>query len=191
MKAIVLFALISLAFSAVAQDANVTSYYDTSVIKNFKADSVKRSKPFLLSGFEKCRFDVLVDDTNAAGLSADSAAFSWHLETGHQVLNSSGRLDTVWSIMDPVQIDTFNTTIAGNFVRAKRITDTLYNGKRPYGTIDSQSVSGYNVQSRVVSWDWDQFGRIVLRGGAGNKIGGWVKVVISRTAQLFIHTRAR
>jgi hypothetical protein len=183
--------LLLLSFCLYAEDPNVTSYLDTSVIKNFKADSVKRSKPFSLAGYEQCRFDVLVNDTNAAGLSADSACFSWFVETGHQALSSTGRLDTVWSVLDPVQVDTFNSTVAANFAFAKRVTDTLFNSKRPYKTIDSTSISGYMVQSRVVKSDWDQFCRIVFRGGSDNRVGGWVKVVVLRTAQLFYHMRAR
>jgi len=174
-----------------AQDNNVNGFGDTCKIVGLNANT-KYSKAFLLSAYESCRFDVMANDTQLPGLSGDSVCFSWWFETGHQVKNSSGKMDTLWSRVDPVYIDSFNTTVAANFVPVMRTMDSIFIPYRARYTIDSSSVSGYNVQSRWIPfYDWDQYVRLGFTAGADNRTAEPPKIICAQIRRLFVNTRLR
>jgi hypothetical protein len=191
MKIIVALFLLVNAFAVFAEDNNTNGFGDTSKIVGLNANT-KYSKPFLLSAFESCRFDVMANDTQIAGLSADSVCFAWWFETGHQVMNASNKLDTEWARMDPVYVDSFNTTVAANFVPAMRTVDTNFIPTRARKTIDSSSVTGYNVQSRWIPFcEWDQYVRLGFKAGSDNRTAQPPKIICAQIRQLYIHTRMR
>jgi hypothetical protein len=179
------FVTVSLGFS---QD-NFNGYKDTSNISGFRADSLKYSKVYELSKWENVRIDVMANDTATANLSADSTKFYWWIETGHPCLNASNQLDTFWTKVDPLVIDTFDITTAGNRAITYRLlgTDGTYNG--PSKTIDTATVSGFAVQSRAFTAEWDVWARIGHKGMTGNKTTTYIKLRDNMVRRAFIGTR--
>lgn len=186
--------IINFAFAA---DLNSNGWTDTSMILKFKADSTQRSKAFNLSGWENVRFDMKVMDTanSKTGFSGAAIKFYWWYETGHLGLNYlPGKYDTVWSMLDPVLIDTFDITTAGNMVKAPRLTDSLGNFRLPRLTIDTLSVRGFATQSRLLpAVEWDEFIRIGMTGLTGNRTdaGGFIKAMVAMHRRAAVGTRAR
>lgn len=166
-------AVVSLGFS---KSDNWNGWKDTSNISGFRADSLKYSKVFELSDWENLRIDVMANDTATANLSADSTKFYWWFETGHPCLNASNLLDTFWQKADPLVIDTFDITTAGNRAITYRLlgTDGVFSG--PSKTIDTSTVSGFAVQSRALTSECDVWFRIGHKGMTGNKTSTYIKL---------------
>lgn len=171
-------AIIAMASLIGAQDLNYNGWGDTSSIINFKADSLKRSRVMALSSMENCRFDVYADDTAHAGFANDVVKFYWWLEVGHPTLSKAGKLDTVWSQLDPVYVDTFDMTTAANMVKHPRILDSTgaLVPSIALKSIDTLSVSGFAVQSREISMPWDVYVRFGFKGLSGNITTSFVKL---------------
>ena len=191
---VLLLLIINFAFAA---DLNSNGWTDTSMILNFKADSTKTSKAFNLSGWENLRVDVMAMDTahSKTGFSGAAIKFFWYITNGHLTLNYlSGKYDTLWNRLDPVVIDTFDMSTAGNMARSWRLTDTMGNYRLPHLTIDTQSVRGFAVQSRLLpNMEWDELLHVHVKGLTGNRTAdaGFIKVMIAMHRRAAVGTRAR
>jgi hypothetical protein len=151
-----------------------------------------------MSSWENNRFDVLAMDTNNSKTTFGGAAinFYWWFETGHLSFrgDAAGKLDTVWSRIDPVCVDTFNITYSAHMVKtATGRLDSLGSYFNPQLTIDTLSVHGFAVQSRAISPLWDEFIRIGFKGLTGNitTSGKWIKLWVAHHCRGWLPTRAR
>lgn len=161
---------------------------DTSKITTFRADSLKYSRPFLLSQYENTRIRVLFNDTSAAGFATDSVKFYYFIQIGSPCLNASGKLDTAWNA-NPIIIDTVDMLTAGNFT-------TQYSSLLNDGTftetmkvIDTSNVTGYATNSHTFPLLWDVFARVGVKGLTGNNKDSFIKLRIDRIARVGIKTK--
>jgi len=153
-----------------------TEFLDT--ITGFKADSMKYTEVFNLSGYENLRIDVYVNDTSSAGFSADSTEFIWGIQTGHFTKDSAGSNDTAWNpikyLCDTLsRLDSSYTKADSNFVEidgddsytnVKKLTDTL-------------NVTGYAYQTCNFAPNYDVLYR------------GWVKGIANNDKSSFLDIR--
>ena len=190
---LVLSLLVSL---AVAQGPTLNSNgrIDTSLIVGFKGTGTAYSKAFNLSAWENLRFDVLAMDTgNSKTLFASSAIkFYWWVSTGHYSINYlTNKYDTVWSLMQPLIIDTFDITTAANMVKVSRSLDTAGNYPLAHKLIDTLSVRGYAVQSRAFTPEWDEIIRVGVQGLSGNQNTTYVKLIVAMHRRATVPTWSR
>lgn len=166
-----------------AEDYNYNGFLtDTAVIGTFRADSLKYSKPFLLSAYENNRVRVVFNDTTHAGFTGDSVKFYYFVQVGSPILNSSNKLDTAWN-NNPVIVDTVDMLTAGNFTRkySKLLDDGTFADSMK--VIDTTSVTGFATNSHSISIPWDVFFRVGVKGLTGNKVGQFIKLRIDRLAR--------
>lgn len=152
------------------QNLNYNGNNDTGTFASFKADSLKYSAIYSLSGFENLRVDMMANDTNAAGYASDSIKFVWGIQTGHPAYNRSGLMDTVWC--DPLLVDTMQVS---NATKTYIVLGTDGTFSTVKGLVDTLTVTGYAYQSRNFAPEWDVWFRVWARGITGNRVGGWVK----------------
>jgi hypothetical protein len=176
----------------VAQTENYNGWNDTSQIVNFKADSMKYSKVFLLSQNENLRIDMMADDSSATGYASDSVKFYWGIQLGHPTLNGtgSGTKDTFWS-NELITLDTFNMRVTTNAATAYRLVDSTGTYTNAPQSHDTLSVTGFAVQSRQFSPAWDVYFRVWLKGLTLNKVGKWVECRVAVFRRIGVNTRSR
>jgi hypothetical protein len=190
---LLLFLLGSLLF-AQGPSANSNGYGDTSLIVGFKSTGTGYSKALNLSAWENCRIDIFAMDTanSKTGFNGGAIKFYWWTETGHYCVDYLGKLDTVWDNIDPLVIDTFDMTTAGNMVKTPRflsVADGSY--PSPHLTIDTTSVRGYAVQSRTFSPEWDEIWRVGVKGLSGNQATTYVKLIVGMHRRAAVGTRGK
>jgi hypothetical protein len=186
----VLLAVALLAGVVFGQTENYSGMNDTAVIATFKADSLKTSKAYTLSQFENLRVDVLVSDTSAAGFASDSVKLYWGIQTGRICWNSSGTRDTAWS-NERITLDTLDmltTTNAALKYNAMDNTGAYTNTLKAHDTL---SVSGFAVQSRNISPEWDVLFRCWVKGLTGNKVGRFLVFRFNVVRRIGVNTRSR
>jgi hypothetical protein len=158
-------------------DNNFNGIGDTTNVPSFRVDSLKVTKAFQLSAYENLRIDILCNDTTTAGFTLDTANFKWGFQTGHQIMNGSGKLDTLWN-PQRIVCDTFKT-LSGVYGLQYTILDStgVYNeiGK----IIDTTSVSGFAVQSKNISPMWDCLIRVWVKGLSGNQTHTFLKLWVN------------
>jgi hypothetical protein len=197
MKAVrlALFLLVSVAVVfAQGPSLNSNGWGDTCLIKGFKGTGSAYTKAFNLSDWENFRVDMLAMDTgnSKTGFNGAAIKFYYWLSTGHYSVNYlTGKYDTVWSKKDPLIIDTFDITTAGNMVTTPRFLQTDGTYLSPHLTIDTLSVRGYAVQSRNFAPEWDEICRIGMQGLSGNQNSTYVKVIVAMHRRAAVGTRGR
>lgn len=147
-------------------------YKDTVRIPTFKADSLRFTAAWPLSMFEHCRFVVAANDTQSAGFASDSVKFRWGYQTGTIMLNASGNRDTVWD-GNAIVVDTFDMSDSASRNIAYVAQDGLMAYTRTLKRIDTTSVTGYAVQTRVIQPEWDVLVRLWFKGLTGNNVGAF------------------
>jgi hypothetical protein len=192
MKSILLLlAVVGLVSAQIGLDENYSGYGDTSVIANFKADSVKYSKAFLLSAGENLRVTVFAADTGVAGFATDSVKFVWYIQTGRPNWTTGRRGNVVdWST-NLMTIDTFDMRTAANFVPDTMVLAADYTVTQPLKSIDTSSSCGLASQSRAFPFEWDVYYRVVVRGLATNNISGFLRVVVQNSQRKYLPSRNR
>lgn len=155
---------------------------DTTIITDFDSDSTKYSGVFPLSRYQQIRVDVLVDDTSNTGFDGDSAKFAIFMETGRFVYNSSNRIDTAWTTLTPLALDTFDILTSANMTIDPLELQTDGTFDVVFKKIDTTSVSGAANLSVQFAPEWDVLGRLKLVGLTGNITGSplWLRTVINR-----------
>lgn len=179
MKRFMAVLLLAASVALAGRTDNWNGYGDTAQINNFKADSLKYTAAFSLSGFENLRVDVFFDDTSSAGFASDSAAFIWGIQTGHLSKTSAGTVDTLWNtirlVADTALGDTLNSL---NVVFAPSEVSIAADGTYDdaFRVVDTSTISGWAYQTKDIVPGWDQIFRGWVKGITGNKIGSFVKV---------------
>lgn len=179
---IALLLLVGVAFGQL--DYNWNGWGDSSNIASFKADSLKYSKIFNLSGMENMRLDCYAADTGVAGFASDSMAFQWGIQTGHLSCFSTTSTVTasaakiVWAL--PMVIDSFCMSVASTAAATLKL-DTLSGqyiiAGGPLSYIDTSKISGWAYQTRQPPAEWDQVFRFWAKGGTANNKSGFLKLV--------------
>lgn len=160
---------------------------DTSKITDFRADSLKYSRVYLLSQYENSRIRVCVDDTTAARFASDSVNFYYFVQTGSPCLNSNNKLDTAWNI-NPLVIDTVNFAATGCFTTTYSILQTDFTYSETMKLVDTTSVTGFATNSHTWPALWDVFVRVGVKGVAGNNKDAFLKLRIDRIARNGVKT---
>lgn len=157
-----------------AQNLNYNGWADTGTFVTFRADSLKYSAVYSLSGFENFRIDMMADDTGSAGFGSDSVKLQWGIQTGRPEINRNGKLDTGWS--QRLVVDTLGKDSVGLF-RMGQLMVLGADGSFSFNfrSIDTVSLTKYILQSRAFAPEWDVLVRVWAKGLTGNKVGGWVK----------------
>lgn len=160
---------------------------DTSKITDFRADSLKYSKTFLLSQYENTRIRVVFNDSSSAGYASDSVKFYYFVQFGSPILNASGKLDTAWN-NNPIIIDTVDMLTAGNFVQ--QYSSLLNDGTftEAMKVIDTVYTTGYATNSHCFPLFWDVFCRVGVKGLTGNNKDSFIKLRIDRVARVGVKT---
>lgn len=161
----ILIVLMFVAFSF-SVDMNYNGYGDTSLISNFKADSLKYGKIRTLSQYENVVIDVWVNDTSSAGYASDSIGFYWGYQTGHPFRDGSGTICTLWT-RPRVMVDSF---VMSSAIKKDTFTiaDSNYTYYTFYNVVDT-SKTDFARQSKLIVPQWDVFYRTWFKGKASNK----------------------
>lgn len=121
---------------------------------------------FSMTDFDMYRLTLLVDDTTSAGFASDSVNLRWGYQGFHLCLNGSGEIDTCYS--PRVIVDTINADSTGFGLLAIMTLDGDGIANTPGQQADTSSCSGFAVQSRTFSPEWDVYFRIWAQGITGN-----------------------
>lgn len=137
------------------------------ILDTLQTDTLKYTKVFLLSANENLRVIIKTDDTSTAGFASDSIAFDFGYQTGEVVYNSAGTRDTAWD--DRMQIDSMVGDSFG--VANVGTTDADAVLTRYYGGVDTSSVSGFAIKSRLIVPEWGTLIRFWAKGRPTNRKG--------------------
>lgn len=163
---------------------NYSGYRDTTAVSSFNADSTGVTKAFELSRYENIRLIVFADDTSEAGYASDSIKFSWGIELGDVILNSSNVRDTTWQ--GRYIVDTFDILTAANSALKYSSLDSMGRYNKIRGFIDTSYVTGWAVQD-VEPFDyipWAPIFRFWYIGLTGNITGSYVKLMFGQSRRL-------
>ena len=161
---------------------------DTCNIKGVKGTALVYSRGFKLGAWTYQRFDILANDTTAAGFASDSVKFVWGIQTYHPILGHTN-LSKKYAYGPRVVCDTFDLlslTLPGVIQIAEDGTFTP-----PHGAVDTTSLTTYAIQSRNIAPEWDVYYRIWVQGVTGNKNGDSVAVVFQGVRGNYYPTRSR
>ena len=161
-----------------------TGYRYRDTITDFRADSVKYSDWFNMSGFNNIRVDMMINDTSSAGFVSDSINATWGIQTSRylpdtnetafrkrgMIMYTCDSLNIYSATYEPIYYD----VITGpTFTKTGNVVDTLGTG-------------GFNIQSANPSPEYDVYMRVWVKGGAGNEIGSFLDtrcVITQRTKE--------
>lgn len=161
---------------------------DTCNIKGVTGTALVYSRGFKLGAWTYQRFDILANDTTAAGFASDSVKFVWGIQTYHAALGHTN-LSKKYAYGPRVVCDTFDLLSLSLPVAIQIAEDgTFY---PPHGTVDTTSLTTYAIQSRNIAPEWDVYYRIWVQGLTGNLAGDSVAVVFQGTRGNYYPTRAR
>jgi hypothetical protein len=167
--------LVSCVFARREQPSLNTGWRNYDTITEFGADSLKyTSRSYNFSGLRYLRVDIFVDDSSTAGLTVDTAALVWGVQTGHETIDSAGTTDTVWST-EQLILDTLDMP-NGVFTIPRILIDSTgtYNSNRKI--TDTSSVAGWAYQTRNIAIPFDGIIRGFVEGITGNKTHGYLEV---------------
>lgn len=185
---VILLLCLSLAAVWAGEPLNYNGYLsDTSNITDFRADSLKYSKTFLLSQYENSKFRVVFNDTTAAGFANDSVKFYYFVQLGAPVLNGSNKLDTSWN-NNPIVIDTVDMLTSGNFATQYSYLGSDNTFTEVMKVIDTTYVTGLACNTHTFTIPWDVFVRVGIKGLTGNNKDAFLKLRIDRVARIGIKT---
>lgn len=177
-------------FDGKTRGTNITQWTDTVLITGLKEAGTVRYSTVLydISADQPMRIIAMVNDTDAAGLTADSVNVQWGYQTGCRVLNASGLVDTAW--YNRVTVDTLVTASFGTMA----VSTISPNGAPTMATLkntDTLSVTGWAVQPRPISPLWDEFMRIWANGLAGTNLSSGLKLKFLVKQQVAQPVRAK
>lgn len=158
---------------AVSENYNWIGYGDTTILKSFKADSLKYGKTRLLGTYANMRVDVWANDTSSAGYASDSIAFMWGVQVGHPFKNSSGTLCTLWS-KQKLLVDTF--MLSSGIVTDTFVVQGLNGTYNMLRNVIDTSRTDFMRQTDGVIPEWDVFVRTWYKGIAGNEKGSMLSI---------------
>lgn len=176
-----LLTLAALSFSGVSAE-NWNGWGDTIKVPACSSTVLVYGRtPFTVTDYDMIRVVAHVDDTTSAGFADDSVNVIWGYQTFSLCLNSSGTYDTCYSprvVVDTISSDTFGVmqlmTLDGNGI-----------AKTPSRQVDTLACSGWAVQSRTFSPEWDVYARLWVQGVAGNITAAPLKMQFTVVRRLY------
>lgn len=184
MKALILFVAVFAALSFGQASGNWNGWGDTAYVAGFTGTGTVYSPLFKLSSMENACFDVYAKDSgSAAGITNDSLQFVWGIQFVHPSYQSGAGTTVKYKYSRRLIIDTLDMWGTNVFI------DTLLNldntGTYPFlqKTIDT-SFSGWAMQSRQFSPQWDVSFRFWATGLAMNKKATYIPLVFQQIRRL-------
>ena len=119
---------------------------------------------------------VKCNDTTSTGYANDSINFEHGFQTGTMTENSLGNKDTIWSsedkfVVDTMTVDSFGVGSSGSITSDD--TFTRYWNKAS----DTAQVTGFAIQRRQISPEWDVLIRFYVNPLAGNLTGAPLNLI--------------
>ncbi len=173
-----LFVVVAVSCAVRGQTYNVTTVWDTAVITDFKADSIKSTKAFQVGRYEDPAVIVLVDDTSSAGFASDSIGVLVGFIGGYLTFDSSYAIDTTWR-QDSVTIDTVLTANLG--AGSMGTTDVSGTVTATDGGVDTSNVTGWAVWSQYYTPPWYPLLKYFVKGVGDNETGSNLKLIIQHS----------
>jgi len=185
-KKMLMIAILAITMSY-SQSANWNGAGDTATITTCSTTVLSYSSTlFQLSEHENIRIIAQVNDTSSVGFASDSIGVIWGYQTFSRCLNSSGTLDTCYS--PRVVVDTLLTDSLG-IMNLQTLEDGI--ATTPSHQIDTLSCSGFAVQSRAFTPEWDVYMRIWALGIAGNVTGSPLSLQFTVIRRIYSSTRLK
>ena len=177
MKRISLLLLILVSFCFSGEDLNWNGWEDTVAISSTLAvGTTYYTKAFALSRYDNIKLMVKCNDTTNAGFAGDSVNFGYGFQTGVETENSSGLRDTAWMEEDRFDIDTMVVDSFGvgskGYVGADGTLNRFWNNAS-----DTSSVTGFAIQRRQFSPEWDVLIRFYILPITGNLTGSPLNLI--------------
>jgi hypothetical protein len=149
--------------------------------------TVYGKKALSLTDFNKVRVIFQVDDTSSAGFASDSVNVKWGYQTYSFCLNSAGAVDTCFS--PRVTVDTCAKAQFGTFTLQTLAATGI--ATVPTKCVDTSFCTGWAVQSRSFTPEFDVYMRFWMTGIAGNKTLAPIKAQFTVIRQVFTPVRSR
>lgn len=161
-KKLAIFALI---FASVSFSQSVSNNIEYArAITGFTGDTTRYTDKFNVGDNEGLRVIIRCP-------VVDSGLFVVKYQRGYMV--DGGETNTGgWVLWDnpPCLLDTFNTTVAGNFFDVTGMVSNGGNDSDMVQALDSVSISGYAVMIKEIPTWKSPYGRIVVTGLTGNRV---------------------
>lgn len=173
-----------------AQIQNWKGYLDTNQFWIKDTTTKKYSKVYSQPEGVATSLAVMVNDTTAAGLSADSTSFVYGFQVGGPVLNFSGLMDTAWAGLDTLDsISSANYAATQNGGRYSLTTDVI---TETWGRADTSNVTKFATQIHPVrAYNWDVFMRFWIIGKTGTRLAKPNKVIMAVRRQTAVPITGR
>jgi hypothetical protein len=188
---------LSAVFAICAAPLFNTGWQDTCTIADFKADSLKFGTVIAATGSYCNTMVILANDTSSAAYKTDSIKFKFGYRLGYQVINASGKLDTSWGYKVTVgQLSTLPADTAGKWINVDvfTTTDSTTGQELPLiGMMDTLKVTGF-LSTKAAFTAYPKTASYIqpwIKGIAGNKVTGWVKVRTQIIQNLFVPVRGQ
>jgi hypothetical protein len=158
-----IFLALIMALAAFGQNVSNNVEYSRS-ISNFSGDTLRYTSKFNVGDNEGLRVIIRCP-------VVDSGLFIVKYQRGYVVdggeSNSNG-----WTLWDnpPCFIDTFNTSVAGNFYSIDSMVDNGGNDSDLVQALDSVQIPGYAVMIKEISTYKSPYGRFIVQGLTGNRV---------------------
>jgi hypothetical protein len=188
--------LVLLAVLSVSAQNNLNwNGYDSAQISTFRADSLKFTKPFVLSNAENKLVCVVYDDTSNAGRNGDSVMAAIFYQLGTPVLSFVGVIDTAWSNCIP--IDTITGLTTANYYNPLTATGATKwaldastdLATRPHSQSDTTiSTSSSSLMAGFTPY-WAPYIRFGIKGITGNKVGRFIPMRLFFAQRKYVNVR--
>lgn len=167
---------------------NWHGYIDTVKMPACSASVTVYSKTSLsLTDYDMVRIVLHVADTTTTGFASDSVNLIWGYQSYTLCLNSLGVVDTCFS--PRVLVDTCRTALYGSM--AIKTLDANGIAGTPTKSVDTSFCTGYAVQSRTFSPEWDVYYRLWVTGLTGNLTAKPIKLLFTNVRRLYRGSRAQ
>lgn len=156
---------LTLITAAMVFGQNVSNNVEYSrAISNFSGDTTRYTDKFNVGDNEGIRVIIRCP-------VVDSGLFIVKYQRGYLV--DGGESNTGgWVLWDnpPCFIDTFNTSVAGNFNSIAGMVDNGGNDSDLVQAIDSTQINGYAIMIKEISTWKSPYGRFIVQGLTGNRV---------------------
>lgn len=189
-KHLSIFILLALAVFAFSQVGNWKGYLDTTIIWCKDTTAIKYSKTYPITEIAALSLVTMANDTTAAGLSADSTSLIYGFQTGAQVMNASGAIDTAWGPLDT--LDSLSAALYGTVCGTGRYSVTTDLTTETWGLVDTSTVTGYAYQLRPVRpYNWSPLIRAWYLGKTGTRLAKPTKIVSNFQSMVGVPVKAK
>jgi hypothetical protein len=187
--------VLAAAFAVSAQNNLNWNGFDSSQIATFRADSLKFSKPFILSNAENKLLVIVYDDTANAGRNGDSVKASVFYQLGSPIITGDKTYDTVWTNCIP--LDTIAALTTANYYNPLTATGaTIWSldastdlATRPHSQVDTTLGTSSSALWVGFTPYWSPYIRFGLKGLTGNKVGRFIPTRIYFAQRKYVNVR--